>query len=208
MRHASDRHVTICARVMTLNVQGEVTRLLDEISGGDRYAADELIPLVYAELKKLAHSRLARERPGHTLQTTALVHEAYLRLVGSKTGNWENRAHFFGAAAEAMRRILVERARRVARLKRGGDWERVDLLNAPDSYAPRAEELLALNEALERLEANDRQMATVIKLRYLVGFSVEETAEALGLSPRTVNRHWDGGRAWLLREMTRKKESG
>jgi RNA polymerase sigma factor (sigma-70 family) len=161
------------------------TLLIRRISEGNRQAASELLPLVYEELRRLARARLARERPGQTLQPTALVHEAYLRLVEGADPGWDGKRHFFAAAAEAMRRILIERARRRA---------------AEAEVAP--ETLLAIDEALDRLEKIDREMAQVVKLRYFAGLSVGETAESLGLSPRTVNRHWTGARAWLLRELS------
>jgi RNA polymerase sigma factor (TIGR02999 family) len=184
---------------------GDVTRLLLEIGRGNEQAADRLIPLVYGELRRLARARMAHEPAGHTLQPTALVHEAYLRLVRDETARWENRAHFFGAAAEAMRRILIERARRVTRQKRGGGAVQVSLPEiASDGSLPAAEDLLALDEALTRLESQDAAMARVVKMRYFAGMSVEETAEALSLAPRTVNRLWAGARAWLHRELARR----
>ncbi len=183
---------------------GDVTRLLLEIGRGNEQAVDQLIPLVYGELRRLASARMSRERPGSTLQPTALVHEAYLRLVRDEAARWENRAHFFGAAAEAMRRILIERARSVRRLKRGGGAERVSLSEvAVDRSLPAAEDLLALDEALTRLEARDAAMARVVKLRYFAGMSVEEVADALALAPRSVNRLWTAARAWLHRELSR-----
>jgi RNA polymerase sigma factor (TIGR02999 family) len=183
---------------------GHVTRLLRRIEAGDRQATEELLPVVYQELRKLARSRMARERPGQTLTPTALVHEAYLRLVKDETLGWDNRGHFFAAAAEAMRRILIERARRYASRRHGGGQERVTLGDAasPESIPP--EELLALDEALTRLEAKDRAMADVVKLRFFSGLTVPETAAALGLSVATVNRHWAAARAWLQREITRR----
>lgn len=183
---------------------GDVTRLLLEIGRGNEQAVDQLIPLVYGELRRLARARMSRERPGQTLQPTALVHEAYLRLVRDEAARWENRAHFFGADAEAMRRILIERARSVRRIKRGGGAERVTLPElALDRSLPAAEDLLALDEALTRLEARDAAMARVVKLRYFAGMSVEEAADALALAPRSVNRLWTAARAWLHRELSR-----
>ncbi len=182
---------------------GRVTRLLAEANAGSAEAADELLPLVYDELRRLARLKLARERPGQTLPPTALVHEAYLRLVGDPEARFSGRGHFFAAAAEAMRRILVERARRRARQRHGGEWARTTLSEDSAVVPPRPEELLALDDALTRLEGQDRDMGAVVKLRYFAGLTVPETAEALGLSPRSVNRLWSGARAWLYREMTR-----
>jgi len=192
----------------TANPQ-EVTRLLRAIDGGDEGAADRLLPLVYHELRQLARSRMARERPGATLQPTGLVHEAYLRLVGDGTARFASRAHFFGAAAEAMRRILIERARSRSRLKRGGDQRPESLTVDPESGLPGPDELLALDQSLARLEALDPRMAQVVKLRCFVGMSIRETADAMGedVSPRTVNRLWTAARAWLLSEHGRGSRS-
>jgi len=178
----------------------QVTEVLAAMARGEADAAERLLPLVYSELKGLARARMARERPGQTLQPTALVHEAYLRLVGDGV-RWESRAHFFGAAAQAMRRILVERARRVARLKRGGGAERITLDDAAASVTPRSEDLLALDQALDRLAEHDRVMADVVMLRYFAGLTVTETAEALGTSERTVYRQWTAARAWLRHQL-------
>lgn len=188
---------------MTSRPAGELTQILEAISAGDRDAADRLLPLVYDELRALAGARMARERAGHTLQPTALVHEAYLRLFGKVAPRWENRAHFFGAAAEAMRRILIERARRQARLKRGGARERIPLTEIAGEQTLDAEELLSLDRALDQLEAKDPAMARVVKLRYFAGLTVDETAAALDVGSRTVDRHWTAARAWLQRELTR-----
>jgi RNA polymerase sigma factor (TIGR02999 family) len=178
----------------------EVSRLLDAAVAGDRAAAADLLPVVYDELRKLAAVRLAAESPDQTLQATALVHEAYLRLVGSADGaRWDGRGHFFAAAAEAMRRILVDAARRKATLKHGGDLDRLEL--EPDLAAagePR-EDLVALDEALDRLAAEDPLKAELVKLRYFAGLSLSEAATALGLSERTAGRHWAFARAWLRR---------
>ncbi|HEY7511245.1 MAG TPA: sigma-70 family RNA polymerase sigma factor [Vicinamibacteria bacterium] len=182
-----------------------VTRLLDQARRGEPGATEQLLPLVYDELRRLARSRMRFERPGHTLQPTALVHEAYLRLMGAE-GAWEGRGHFFAAAAEAMRRILIERARRARRLKRGGDLHRVELDDQVSADGPRVDEVLAVDEALGRLEALDAQMAAVVKLRYFGGLTVEETAQALGTSPRTVNRLWTGAKAWLRSEIPAARE--
>lgn len=180
---------------------GEVTRILAALHGGDPRAADELLAAVYDELRRMARGQMRRERPGQTLQPTALVHEAYLRLVGAAPPSWESRGHFYRAAAEAMRRILIERARARARVKRGSDPVRTTLSDAALVTEPPPEELLALDLALADLEARDAQMAAVVKLRYFAGLTVEETAAALGQSPRAVNRLWAAARAWLLAAM-------
>jgi RNA polymerase sigma factor (TIGR02999 family) len=174
----------------------DVTRLLNAIQQGDRQAAGELFPLVYNELRGLAAGKLAHEKPGQTLDATALVHEAYLRLVGDQ--GFENRRHFFGAAAEAMRRILVENARRKQSQKRGGEHDRVPL--DPERFAApeREEDLLALDEALELLSREEPEVAELVKLRYFAGLSVPRAAEMLGVSPRTADAWWAFARAWLL----------
>lgn len=179
----------------------QVTRLLEEIAEGRVRAADELMPLVYNELRKLARDRLAGDRVGSSLQATALVHEVYVRLVGDPDYRWANRAHFFAAAAEAMRRIVIEHARHRGRLKRGGDLGRVTLQDDAARIEPRPEELLALDEALTRLEGRDARMAHVVKLRYFVGLTIEETARALETSPRSVNRMWIAAKTWLRGEV-------
>ncbi len=177
----------------------DVTRILESIQLGDPTAADELLLLVYGELRKLAAQKMAREQPGHTLQPTALVHEAWLRL---GDGVFANRSHFFAAASEAMRRILVERARRKHREKRGGGAEHVDV-DELEIAAPlgNEEESLAVDEALDRLAAHDARKAEVVKLRYFVGFSFEESAEVLGISVPTAKRDWAYARAWLHQEI-------
>ena len=177
----------------------DVTRLLDAMHAGEMQAADALLPLVYTELRRLAASKMAREQPGQTLQPTALVHEAWLRLVDADgQGRFENRAHFFSAAAEAMRRILVEAARRKHAARRGGGQAALDL-NEIEIAAPAAdEELLAVHEALDQFAAHDAQKAELVKLRYFAGLSIEETAAALGISERTAKRHWIYARAWLI----------
>ena len=175
----------------------EVTRILDAIDRCDPSAAEQLLPLVYDELRKLAAKRLARESPGQTLQATALVHEAYLRLVGANDPGWNGRAHFFAAAAEAMRRILIERARRMQALRRGGDWNRVDLDRALPAAPERPDDLLALNDALEQLTIKDARKASLIKLRFFAGLTMEQAAETLGISLATAHRDWNFARAWL-----------
>ena len=168
---------------------------------GDASAADDLLPLVYQQLRALAASQMATERPGHTLQATALVHEAFMRLAGPREISWQNQAHFYAAAAEAMRRILVDHARRKKRKKRGGSRQRL-MLNVLDLAASdNSEEILALDEALHRLETQEPDAANVVRLRFFAGLSVDQTAEALGLSPRTVDRRWKFARAWLYREL-------
>jgi RNA polymerase sigma factor (TIGR02999 family) len=182
--------------------RSKVTRLLVQLEQGDRQAANDLLPLVYEELRKLASARMARERPGQTLQATALVHEAYLRLVGEDDPRWENRAHFFGAAAEAMRRILIERARRRGRVRHGGDQVKVTLAESvADAGSDTAIDVILVDQALTRLEGLDAEMARVVKLRYFAGLEIEEVAAAIGSSPRSVNRLWTAARAWLQREL-------
>jgi RNA polymerase sigma factor (TIGR02999 family) len=180
----------------------EVTQILHAIAEGDPDAASQLLPLVYDELRKLAAQKLARETPGQTLQPTALVHEAYLRLVGQDAEqHWDSRGHFFAAAAESMRRILVEIARQKASLKRGGGRDRVDvadsLLAAPE---PR-EDLVALDAALTKLAETDKQAAELVQLRYFAGLPIREVADILGIAPRTADRLWAFAKAWLLQEI-------
>ncbi len=182
----------------------DFTRILDAANQGDPRAAEELLPLVYEELRRLAAAKMARERPGQTLQPTALVHEAWLRLVGQETpGQFSSRAHFFGAAAEAMRRILIENARRKRAVRHGGDQQRTDLEGLDLAAPPPAEELLALDEALARLTAQDQPKAELVKLRYFVGLTLEESAEILGISLATAKRQWTFARAWLHAEIKR-----
>ena len=185
-----------------------VTRILTAIESGDREAADELLVIVYKELRSLAAQLLAGERPGQTLQATALVHEAYLRLVGSGKEGYEGRRHFFGAAAEAMRRILVDNARRKRRLKRGGDRKRIDIdLDKADLAEDGAsDDLIALDEALDRLAAEDASAADLVKLRYFAGMTGSEAAAALGVSLRTANRLWAYARAWLRDAVTNSQQ--
>ncbi|MEJ2085338.1 MAG: ECF-type sigma factor [Acidobacteriota bacterium] len=183
------------------NNASEVTRLLDQVAAGVPTASEELLPLVYDELRQLARARLARESRAPS-EPTSLVHDAYVRLVGNGKDSWQNRAHFFAAAGEAMRRILIEQARGRKRQKRGGGQRPITLdEQLLEGDQPRAEDLLALNQALERLENKDRAMCEVVKLRYFAGLTIAETAEALDLSPRTVNRRWIEARAWLYREL-------
>lgn len=176
----------------------DVTRILEAIERGDVHAAERLLPLVYDELRKLAAHRLAHEKPGQTLQATALVHEAYLRLVtGEDARRWEHRGHFFAAAAEAMRRILVENARRKKRLKRGGDRRRLDLDEVADQAERADERLLAIHEALDALDREDPQAAQIVKLRFFAGLSVTDAADALGISRASAYEQWAYARAWL-----------
>jgi RNA polymerase sigma factor (TIGR02999 family) len=190
-------------------MKNEVTSILSAIEQGDPQAAERLLPLVYDELRKLAARKLARERPGQTLQATALVHEAYLQLVDAEGRRpWQGRGHFFAAAAEAMRRILIDSARRKRRPKHGGDRHRVDLGDAGDAIAPPVADLLALDEALEKLAAEDKDSADLVKLRYFAGLSLAEAAEALGLPARTAGRRWAYARAWLSEEMLGGLDSG
>ena len=179
-----------------------VTHLLQQIQQGDGAAAADLITAVYTELRRLAAAKLSQERPGQTLQATALVHEAYLRLLG-QDGEWENRGHFFAAAAEAMRRILVEAARRKARIKHGGGRQRFELDELDHIIQPKSVDLVALDEALERLSQEDRVKADLVKLRYFAGLTVEQAGEALGISRATADRYWTFARAWLLREISK-----
>jgi RNA polymerase sigma factor (TIGR02999 family) len=180
----------------------DVTHLLIASTEGDPSAADKLLPLVYDELRKLAASNLAREQAGQTLQATALVHEAWLRLGGADPSvNWQGRRHFFGAAAEAMRRILVERARRRDRIRHGGKLERVDLQHVTIATEDTEETVLAIHDALEKLAAQDSQKAEIVKLRYFTGMNHNEIAQTLGLSEVTVRRHWAYARSWLFAEL-------
>lgn len=181
----------------------DVTQLLAAAAAGDPRAAADLLPLVYDELRSLAAARMAAERPGQTLQATALVHEAYLRLVGPDPDRpWDGRGHFFAAAAEAMRRILVEAARRKGRIRHGGGLRRVDLADAAATAAVAPEDLLAVDEALDRLADDDPIAARLVRLRFYAGLSVEEAAGALGISRSTAYDHWAFGRAWLGHVLT------
>jgi RNA polymerase sigma factor (TIGR02999 family) len=180
----------------------DVTRILSAIEAGDHDAGSRLLPLVYDELRRLAAQKMAREKPGQTLQATALVHEAYIRLVDTdKVQHWKSRGHFFAAAAEAMRRILIENARRKGRLKRGGHFKRVDLEGVASVSTAAPEELLVIDEAIEKLAAQDAQAADLVKLRYFAGLSVPEAADLIGLPRSTAYEHWAYARAWLYREI-------
>jgi RNA polymerase sigma factor (TIGR02999 family) len=174
----------------------EVTQILSQIQHGDPHAAEQLLPLVYGELRNLAAAKLRQEKPGQTLQATALVHEAYLRLVDAdKAQDWDSRGHFFAAAAEAMRRILVDNARRKASLKRGGDLDRIELSEIAQSPEDRQIDLLALDEALAKLEEKHPENAQIIKLRFFAGLSLEDTAQAMGISRASAQRKWAYARA-------------
>jgi RNA polymerase sigma factor (TIGR02999 family) len=178
----------------------DVTRLIERIHTGDEQAASELLPIVYDQLHRLAHSQLAHEAPGQSLQTADLVHEAYLRLVGSDQ-DWQGRGHFLAAAAEAMRRILVERARRKKRIKYGGRFARVELSEAAARSEPSPDEVIMVSELLDSLEKQHPQEAQVVKLHYFAGLSIREAGRALGLPPSTAHRHWTFARAWLREAM-------
>jgi len=186
----------------------EVTQVLMAMQGGESQASEELLPLVYQELRRLAAWHLANERPGQTLQATALVHEAYLRLVGKDDPRWNGRRHFFGAAAEAMRRILIENARRKKRLKHGGQLERVDLESVDIPSPMPDDDLLAMDEALDRLGEFDFRAAELVKLCFFVGLTQEQAAKHLEISISTVERTWAFARAWLFREMQENRNPG
>jgi len=181
--------------------RGKVTELLHELSGGNHAAVDDLIPPLYQELRQIAAAQLRQERPGHTLEVTALVHEAYLRMVDQRQVNWQDRAHFLAVAARVMRRILLDYAKRRTRQKRGGNARRTALDEAVIVSQDRAAELVEIDEALERLEVLDQRQARVVEMRFYGGLSVEETAAALGVSEPTVKREWAMARAWLRREV-------
>ena len=184
-----------------------VTQLLIGWSKGDKEALDKLVPLVYDELRRQAARYLRHERVGHTLQTTALIHEAYLRLVDQKNAQWQNRAHFFGIAAKLMRRILVDHARTKKRAKRGGSDIRVSLSDANLKVQAQDLDIVALDEALERLAAIDEQQSRIVELKFFSGLTVEETAEVLGISTATVKRDWSMAKAWLHREISNDEQS-
>ena len=182
----------------------DVTGILNAIERGEAKATDELLPLVYEELRLLAAQKLSREAPGQTLQATALVHEAYVRLVGTAEPTWDNRGHFFKAAAEAMRRILIENARYKRTQKRGGRQKRVDLTDSQliDENHAALDEIIALDNALKKLEQRDKLRADLVKLRFYAGLSIEQSAKSLGISLTTAKTHWAYARAWLLREVS------
>ena len=184
----------------------DVTRILEELKGGDRQATDKLLAAVYAELRRLAARKLSRERPGQTLQATELVHEAYLRLLGGGAGEWENSVHFFGAAAEAMRRILVEAARRKARVKHGGGLQRREVDESDAIVLSGSTDLIALDEALEKLYREDQVKAELVKLRYFSGLTVEQAGRILGISRATADRYWTFARTWLYNEISKGDE--
>jgi RNA polymerase sigma factor (TIGR02999 family) len=177
----------------------DVTRVLDAAARGEKQASEELLPLVYEELRRLARARMANEAPGQTLQPTALVHEAWLQLVGEGSRTWESRAHFFGAAANAMRQILIDNARRKSRFKRGGDQARVDLDHVDIATPTPEEEILQIDEALAKLEQEDPEQARIVVLKFFGGLTNKEVAETLGLGERTVYRHWVCAKARLFR---------
>ncbi len=179
----------------------EITRFLDQLADGDEHAAERLLDVVYAELRMLASAKLAQEAPGHTLQPTALVHEAWLRLVGDERRDWKSRRYFFGACAEAMRRILVESARKKARLKHGGDRERVELEDLATEEPLATIDLLALDEALAKLTEEDAAKAELVKLRFFAGLTLDQVAKTLDVSPATADRHWAYARAFLYHEI-------
>ncbi len=180
----------------------QITQILEALGRGDRHRAEDLLPLLYDELRRLAGSRMRREKPGQTLQPTALVHEAYLRLIGGKNPGWQNRGHFFAAAAAAMRRILLEAARKKARIKHGGEHQRVDMHESLFAIEQPREDIIALDEALTKLEADDPRLGQIVNLRYFAGLTTEETAAALGVSVSTVEREWRYARRWLFNELS------
>jgi len=185
---------------------GDVTQILDRVEQGDPKASEELLPLVYEELRRLAAAKMSQEKPGQTLQATALVHEAWLRLTGPGDQRWQNKAHFFGAAAEAMRRILIDKARQKATLRRGQEQAVEELHESRIEMVAPADEILAVHEALDALSAEDKIAAEVVKLRYFVGMTIPEIAEVLGISPRSADRHWFFARAWLKGALRRNEQ--
>jgi RNA polymerase sigma factor (TIGR02999 family) len=197
------KDVTAGAKPAAHDLMNDITRILNNLPAGNPNAARELLPLVYEELRSLARARMSNELPNHTLQATALVHEAYLRIVGDDNSSWANRAHFFAAAAEAMRRILIDHARRRRAHRHGGGKDHVPLEDLSIAAPGDDDELLAVNDALEKLAAHDTQKAELVKLKYFAGLTTEEAAEVLGLSLPTAKRHWAYARAWLFREIQR-----
>jgi len=185
----------------------DVTHILDRAQAGDPIAAEQLLPLVYDELRRLAAAKMANEKPGQTLQATALVHEAWLRLVGNENQKWNGRAHFFGAAAEAMRRILIENARRKHAARHGVGQAKLDIAEIEMAAPAKDDELLAVHDALEELATRDKQKAELVKLRYFVGLTTEEAAEVLGISVPTADRWWNFSRAWLFEEIEREQKN-
>jgi RNA polymerase sigma factor (TIGR02999 family) len=182
----------------------DITQVLQAVNRGDRGASEELLPLVYEELRRVAAARMAQEAAGQTLQPTALVHEAWLRLVGEGERTWQNRAHFFGAAAEAMRRILIEIARRKSRLKRGGHQERINLDELELAATTPDDKVLLINDAVEKLQQEDPEKARIVVMKFFGGLTNEEVAESLGVTKRTVERHWAYAKAWLFRSIRSK----
>jgi RNA polymerase sigma factor (TIGR02999 family) len=187
--------------VLLLLVMSDITLMLEAISAGDNHASEQLLPVVYDELRRLAAARMSQEAAGHTLQPTALVHEAWLRLVGGQKQSWENRAHFFGAASEAMRRILIERARRKSSLKHGGGKERLNIEGLELAETTPDDKVLLVNEALEELEAVQPERARVVVLKYFGGLTNKEVAETLDIGERSVDRHWMCAKIWLFRKI-------
>lgn len=181
----------------------DVTRILGAIEQGDANAAEELLPLVYEELRRLASQKMSQEAPGHTLQATALVHEAYIRLVGPNAPSWSSRAHFFAAAAEAMRRILIENARRKQRLKHGVNRQRVDLDDIDITIEGPSIDLIALDEALSKLAKEDPAAADLVKMRFFAGLTLDQVAAVMGISRRTADRNWAYAKAWLYQQITK-----
>lgn len=182
----------------------DVTRILSQVKQGDASAVEQLLPLLYDELRRLATAKLANEKPGQTLQATALVHEAYLRLLGGENEpQWNSRGHFFGAAAEAMRRILIESARRKKSLRAGGEFDRITIHESEFAAAGQSDDLLALDDALQKLEAQSPRKAQVVKLRYFAGLTIQQTAEALDIAPSTAIADWSYAKGWLKLELSR-----
>lgn len=179
----------------------DVTLILQAVGRGEKEASEELLPLVYEELRRLAAARMARESAGHTLQPTALVHEAWLRLVNDNDRSWQNRWHFFGAAAEAMRRILIDNARRKSRVRHGGDQQRLNIDDVEQAAATPDEKLLQLNDALEQMEKENPEYARIVMLKYFTGLTNHEVAETLGISESTVERYWFNAKRWLFKNM-------